>query len=63
MDGGENVNVHTKHWSLQPESEYRFELDPGTTLAIKVRPLARLETPYVAVADTWRATSILTVPL
>ncbi|KAI0807663.1 Pre-mRNA cleavage complex II protein Clp1-domain-containing protein [Fomes fomentarius] len=36
MDGGENVNVHTKHWTLQPESEYRFELDPGTTLAIKL---------------------------
>ena len=37
MDVGENVNVHTRQWALQPESEYRFELDPGTTLAIKVR--------------------------
>ncbi|KAI0723768.1 Pre-mRNA cleavage complex II protein Clp1-domain-containing protein [Cerioporus squamosus] len=36
MDGGENVNVHTRQWTLQPESEYRFELDPGTSLAIKL---------------------------
>lgn len=26
----------TKEWHLQPETEYRFELDPGTSLAIKV---------------------------
>ena len=26
-----------KQWYLDPESEYRFELDPGTSLAIKVR--------------------------
>ena len=26
----------TKEWVLEPETEYRFELDPGTTLAIKV---------------------------
>ncbi|KAH0583571.1 hypothetical protein H2248_009194 [Termitomyces sp. 'cryptogamus'] len=25
-----------KEWDLEPESEYRFELDPGTTLAIKL---------------------------
>jgi polyribonucleotide 5'-hydroxyl-kinase len=25
-----------KRWELGPESEYRFELDPGTSLAIKV---------------------------
>ncbi|KAI9069980.1 hypothetical protein FKP32DRAFT_1663111 [Trametes sanguinea] len=36
MDRSENVDVHTKQWSLQPESEYRFELDPGTSLAIKL---------------------------
>ncbi|KAI8982833.1 Pre-mRNA cleavage complex II protein Clp1-domain-containing protein [Trametes punicea] len=36
MDRSENVNVHTKQWTLQPESEYRFELDPGTSLAIKL---------------------------
>ncbi|KAH9846088.1 Pre-mRNA cleavage complex II protein Clp1-domain-containing protein [Lenzites betulinus] len=33
---GESVNAHTKQWTLQPESEYRFELDPGTSLAIKL---------------------------
>jgi polyribonucleotide 5'-hydroxyl-kinase len=25
-----------KEWVLEPETEYRFELDPGTSLAIKV---------------------------
>ncbi|KAF9532167.1 Clp1-domain-containing protein [Crepidotus variabilis] len=25
-----------KRWDLEPESEYRFELDPGTSLAIKL---------------------------
>ncbi|KAI1783997.1 hypothetical protein LXA43DRAFT_1044507 [Ganoderma leucocontextum] len=36
MDTSEEVNVHTRQWALQAESEYRFELDPGTTLAIKL---------------------------
>lgn len=36
MDSVENVNVHTRLRTLQPESEYRFELDRGTSLAIKV---------------------------
>ncbi|KAI6109694.1 hypothetical protein F5141DRAFT_1063872 [Pisolithus sp. B1] len=26
----------TKEWVLEPETEYRFELDPGTSLAIKL---------------------------
>lgn len=26
----------TQQWNLKQESEYRFELDPETTLAIKV---------------------------
>ncbi|KAL1744021.1 Pre-mRNA cleavage complex II protein Clp1-domain-containing protein [Schizophyllum fasciatum] len=26
----------TKQWDLHPETEYRFELDPGTTVAIKL---------------------------
>lgn len=26
-----------KQWVLEPETEYRFELDPDTSLAIKVR--------------------------
>ena len=42
-NGGEaNVTVHTRLWTLQPESEYRFELDPGATLAIKVRLVSRI---------------------
>ena len=28
---------NTQEWVLKPESEYRFELDPGTALAIKVQ--------------------------
>lgn len=28
----------SKEWALEPETEYRFELDPGTSLAIKVCP-------------------------
>ncbi|KAI0672749.1 Pre-mRNA cleavage complex II protein Clp1-domain-containing protein [Trametes maxima] len=36
MDRSESVNAHTKQWTLQPESEYRFELDPGVSLAIKL---------------------------
>lgn len=34
-----NVDANTRQWVLEPETEYRFELDPGTTLAITVRPL------------------------
>jgi polyribonucleotide 5'-hydroxyl-kinase len=29
--------IESKEWTLEAETEYRFELDPGTTLAIKVR--------------------------
>ena len=29
----------SKEWLLDPQTEYRFELDPGTSLAIKVRLL------------------------
>jgi hypothetical protein len=29
--------VEPKEWNLDPETEYRFELDPGTSLAVKVR--------------------------
>jgi hypothetical protein len=28
--------AESKDWILEPETEYRFELDPGTSLAIKV---------------------------
>jgi hypothetical protein len=30
------VAVDSNEWVLDPETEYRFELDPGTSLAIKV---------------------------
>jgi hypothetical protein len=32
----EENSVEAKEWVLEPETEYRFELDPGTSLAIKV---------------------------
>lgn len=32
---GERLAV-PREWVLNPESEYRFELDPGSSLAIKV---------------------------
>lgn len=32
----EENSVEVKEWILEPETEYRFELDPGTSLAIKV---------------------------
>ncbi len=32
----EKAAAESKKWDLEPESEYRFELDPGTSLAIKV---------------------------
>ena len=28
----------SREWELEAETEYRFELDPGASLAIKVRP-------------------------
>ncbi|CCM00528.1 uncharacterized protein FIBRA_02562 [Fibroporia radiculosa] len=28
--------VHVRQWQLEPETEYRFELDPGNSLAIKL---------------------------
>jgi len=32
----EGAPIESKEWSLDPETEYRFELDPGTSLAIKL---------------------------
>jgi polyribonucleotide 5'-hydroxyl-kinase len=32
----ETKPVESKEWRLEPETEYRFELDPGTSLAVKV---------------------------
>lgn len=34
----EKKAVESKEWALEPETEYRFELDPGISLAIKVCP-------------------------
>ncbi|KAA1469407.1 hypothetical protein DENSPDRAFT_835025 [Dentipellis sp. KUC8613] len=36
MSEPQNVGGSTREWVLEPETEYRFELDPGTSLAIKL---------------------------
>lgn|ERR1700722_3541850 len=33
--------ITSREWILEAETEYRFELDPGAILAIKVRTLSR----------------------
>lgn len=37
MSAHDSSSFHIKEWVLDPESEYRFELDPGSSLAIRVR--------------------------
>ena len=37
MEKKDDVVETPREWILEAETEYRFELDPGTTLAIKVR--------------------------
>ncbi|KAJ7087751.1 Pre-mRNA cleavage complex II protein Clp1-domain-containing protein [Mycena epipterygia] len=32
----EGAPIESREWTLDPETEYRFELDPGTSLAIKL---------------------------
>lgn len=32
------MDEEPRQWNLEPETEYRFELDPGTSLAIKACP-------------------------
>ena len=36
MSANDQSSPHIKEWVLDPESEYRFELDPGSSLAIRV---------------------------
>jgi hypothetical protein len=33
----DDKKTDSREWELDAETEYRFELDPGTSLAIKVR--------------------------
>ena len=40
----EKKGVEPKEWALEPETEYRFELDPGTSVAIKVSSNIALST-------------------
>ncbi|KAG6856453.1 Cleavage polyadenylation factor subunit clp1 [Tephrocybe sp. NHM501043] len=39
--------ANRKEWDLEPESEYRFELDPGTSLAIK-HVIGQPSTEYIS---------------
>ncbi|KAI0283090.1 hypothetical protein BGY98DRAFT_1094033 [Russula aff. rugulosa BPL654] len=36
MSASDSGRFNTREWVLEPESEYRFELDPGSSLAIRV---------------------------
>ena len=36
MSDLDETQPDTKQWVLDPETEYRFELDPGSSLTIKV---------------------------
>ena len=38
MSANDPSSPHIKEWVLDPETEYRFELDPGSSLAIRVGP-------------------------
>ena len=38
MSASDPNSSHIKEWVLDPETEYRFELDPGSSLAIRVGP-------------------------
>jgi hypothetical protein len=44
MSEGNSPPQRPREWTLEPETEYRFELDPDTTLAIKVSTSEELET-------------------
>lgn len=46
----EGASIESKEWTLDPETEYRFELDPGTSLAVKVRS-ETLRPPHFAVTS------------
>lgn len=37
------TKADSREWELDAETEYRFELDPGTSLAIKVRQILLME--------------------
>jgi hypothetical protein len=41
MSARDSGSSNTREWVLEPETEYRFELDPGSSLAIRVRPRSR----------------------
>lgn len=41
MSASDLHRFNTREWVLESETEYRFELDPGSSLAIKVRPWSR----------------------
>jgi len=43
----ETPAAEPKKWYIEPESEYRFELDAGTSLAIKVCLKINFRTPQL----------------
>lgn len=49
MSTSDSGSSNTKEWVLEPETEYRFELDPGSSLAIKVRSQLTVDVDYTDV--------------
>jgi len=41
MSARDSGSSNIREWVLEPETEYRFELDSGSSLAIRVRPWSR----------------------
>lgn len=46
------MSAEAKEWVLEPETEYRFELDPGTSVAVKVSTLLILTRNANALINT-----------
>lgn len=52
MESKQDAGETAKEWILDAETEYRFELDSGTTLAIKVRPRGYTSQKYYVLLST-----------
>jgi hypothetical protein len=60
MADTEEKPADSREWILEAETEYRFELDPSTTLAIKVcfgpfYPMRLFTDPCLLLAYSWRS--------
>ncbi len=55
MSASDSGSSNAREWVLEPETEYRFELDPGSSLAIRVRPHPRSIKRVVIEDKTFRS--------